>query len=211
MPTDDGSDDTLVVYSDYLCPFCYLGKESMQTFLEDEGTQPQIEWRPFDIQGAKRKPDGTLDHDADDGKNEAYYERARRNVERLSDEYGVEMTWDLPDEIDSWNAQKVALAVERNHDRETFSAFHEAVFEALWQENRDIGDADVLVDIAESAGVPAEDVRRAIDSDELDDELESRFEEARRDGVTGIPTFVYRDHALQGAVPPEQFERLIEA
>lgn len=210
MDTDADSDDTLVVYSDYLCPFCYLGKESMETFLEDEGDTPDLEWRPFDIQGAKRRPDGTLDHDVDDGKNEAYFERARRNVERLSEEYGVEMNLDLPDEIDSWNAQKVALAVERDHGSETFAAFHERVFEALWKENRDIGDPDVLAEIAEAAGVPEADVRRAIDSDELDDELASRFEEARRAGVTGIPTFVYGDHALQGAVPPEQFERLFD-
>lgn len=210
--TDDPSPEKLVIYSDYLCPFCYLGKESLETYLEEEGNEEDysVEWRPFDIQGAKRQPDGSLDHDADTGKNEAYFERVRQNVERLSHEYDVEMSMDLPDEIDSWNAQKVALAVEKNHDRETFAEFHEAVFEALWRDNRDIGDPDVLVEVGASVGISEEEVRRAAESDELDEELEERFTEAHRNGIRGIPTFIYDEHALQGAVPPEQFERLLD-
>jgi len=203
------SPETLVVYSDYLCPFCYLGKESLEAYLEEEADY-EVEWRPFDIQGTKRRPDGTLDHDADDGKGEAYFERVRRNVERLSEEYGVEMSMDLPDEIDSWNAQKVALAVEEDRDRETFSAFHEAVFRALWEDNRDIGDPEVLVEIGASVGIDEDEVRSAVESEQLDEELERRFDEAHRRGITGIPTFIYGDHAVQGAVPPEQFERLLE-
>lgn len=210
--TDNDSSETMVVYSDYLCPFCYLGKESMESYLDEAENEENIdiEWRPFDIQGAKRQPDGTLDHEADDGKGEAYFERARRNVERLSREYDVDMSMDLPDEIDSWNAQKVALAIDDHFDRETFSAFHDAVFEALWRDNLDIGEPYVLVDIAASVGIPEDDVRQAVESDELDEELESRFEEARREGVTGIPTFTYGPHTLQGAVPSEQFSRLLE-
>lgn len=209
--TDDTLDDKVIVYSDYLCPFCYLGKESMETYLESSEASPDIEWRPFDIQGHKRGPDGELRENVDDGKDSAYFERAMRNVERLKDEYDVEMNVDIHQDVDSWNAQKVALAVERDYDRSTFLAFHEALFEVLWQEGRDIGDPEVLAEVAEEHGIEPEDVHAAVDDEDLDEELAARFDEARRMGIRGIPTFIYGEYATQGAIPPEQFERLFEA
>ncbi|MFB6264001.1 MAG: DsbA family protein [Bradymonadaceae bacterium] len=204
------SDQTLVVYSDYLCPFCYLGKESMKRYVDEENLSVDVEWRPFDIQGHKRGPDGEVDDSVEDGKDEAYFEQVRENVDRLKDEYDVEMQFDLPDDVDSWNAQKAALAIERNYDSETFHEFHEAVFVALWRDGRDIGDPEVLADVAEAAGVDPDEVRAAAENEELDAELERKFAEARRAGIRGIPTFVYDGTAAQGAIPPEQFSRLFE-
>jgi predicted DsbA family dithiol-disulfide isomerase len=207
--SEASSDEKLVIYSDYLCPFCYLGKASLEAYLETADESPEVEWRPFDIQGAKRGPDGEIEQGVDDGKDEAYFERAKQNVERLKEEYGVEMSWDLPDGIDSWHAQKVALAVERSYDRETFQGFHQALFEALWREGRDIGDAEVLAEVADEHGIDPADVREAVDDDELDGELSDRFTEAHRRGVRGIPAFIYGEYIAQGAIPPEQFGRLL--
>jgi predicted DsbA family dithiol-disulfide isomerase len=44
----------------------------------------------------------------------------------------------------------------------------------------------------------------------LDAELRGRFGAAQERGITGVPTFVYGEHGARGAIPPEQFERLIE-
>jgi len=204
------SPDKLTVFSDYVCPFCYLGRAAMQEYRDEAEDPPEVEWRVFDLRGYKRNEDGTIDHDIDDGKDDDYFAEVRENVEKLKAEYDVDMTLDYSLEVDSWNAQKVALYLKQSYDGETFRDFHERTFEALWQDGRNIGDIDVLVDVAGEVGVPESEVRSAVDDDGLDTELEERFEQAQEMGITGIPTFVYDEHAARGAIPPEQFERLIE-
>ncbi len=210
MPDEPTDQPDLVVYSDYLCPFCYLGKESLETYLDEAGLSPEIEWRPFDLQGHKRGPDRQLDHSVDDGKTDEYFERAKRNVQRLADQYDVEMQVAIHDDLDSWNAQKLAVAVQRDYDPETFRALHEALFTALWQEGRDIGNPDVLADIAADHGLDAAEVREIIDDESLDDALAEQFDRAHRTGVRAVPTFVYGERATQGAIPPERFAALLE-
>ena len=202
-------DETLTVFADYVCPFCYLGYGSLEQYLESADDPPAVEWHPFDLRSQKRGPDGEIDHSVDDGKDDEYFEQAKQNVRRLAEKYDVEMNLDLARDIDSWDAQKVALVLQRSHDRETFAAFHEAVFDALWVDGRDIGDEDVLLEIAAEAGVQEDVVRDILADEDLDAELQNRFEDAQQIGITGVPTFVYDQHAARGAVPPAQLRQLV--
>lgn len=207
---DTDATDTLVVYADFVCPFCYLGKASLEAYLDDADTPPGIDWRPFDLRSHKRGPDGAIDHGIDDGKDDAYFEQVRENVERLSERYGVDMSLDHAREVDSWNAQLAMLAVEADHDAETVSAFRDAVFDALWLDSADIGDTAVLQNVATSVGIDEAFVRDALADDALDAELRDRFRSAHDVGITAVPTFVYGEHAARGAVPPAQLRRLVE-
>ncbi|WP_327051409.1 DsbA family oxidoreductase [Halomicrococcus gelatinilyticus] len=199
----------LVVYSDYVCPFSYLGKESLENYREERDDPLDVEWRVFDLRGYKRDDDGEL-RDVDDGKDDDYMAKVRENVEHLKAQFDAEMTVDFSVDADSWNANKATLFVRRNYDAETFRAFHDAVFEARWQAARDIGDPDVLADAAADAGVDPGEVRDAIADDALDADLEERFDAARDAGVTGVPTFVGDRNEASGALPPEQLDRLVE-
>lgn len=203
-------EDTLVVYSDYVCPFCYLGKASLETYLDQAEDPPPVTWRAFDLRWHKRRADGSIDPDVPDGKDEAYYERAKRNVRRLAREYDVDMTLDLPEDIDAWNAHKASIHVLDEHGQAAFERFHDAVFDALWREGRDVGDPDVLADVAEAVDLPPDEVRQAADDDALDEAVRDRFERSHRQGITGVPTFVYNDLRLPGAIPPEQIGTLVD-
>jgi predicted DsbA family dithiol-disulfide isomerase len=200
---------TLTVYADYVCPFCYLGYASLESYLDSADDPPAVEWHSFDLRAQKRGPDGEIDHSVDDGKDDEYFEQATQNVRRLAEKYDVEMTVEIAREIDSRNAQQVGVHLQRTSDPDTFAAFHDAVFDALWLDGRDIGDPDELVNIAEGVGVAAEAVQDALADEELDADLTDRFETARRAGITGVPSFVYGQHAARGAVPPDQLRRLV--
>jgi predicted DsbA family dithiol-disulfide isomerase len=204
------SGDTITVYSDYVCPFCYLGKHSLESYRESADDPPAVEWKPFDLRGRKRGPDGEIREDVDDGKDDEYFEQAKENVRRLQEQYGVEMSLDLSRDVDSWNAHQASLGVQREYDDETLRAFHDAVFDALWQDGRDIGDVDVLADVAEAVGVDPEDVREFVADDDLDAAVRDGFKQSQQAGVTGVPTFAYGDYGARGAVPPEQIRRLVE-
>lgn len=201
--------DSITVYSDYVCPFCYLGRASLDQYQETRDKPLDIEWHPFDLRAGQRGPDGELDPTADSGKDEDYYAQARQNVERLQAEYGVEMELDIARDVDSLAAQRASVAV-RMDDPDSWLAFDEAILEALWRDGRDIGDPAVLADLAADVGLDPTAIREAIDDDLVASRLEDQFEAARARGITGVPTFVYGDHVARGAVPPEQLRRLVE-
>ena len=202
--------ETITVYSDYVCPFCYLGRESLSQYQADRDSNLEIDWQPFDLRSGKRNPDGSIDHSVDDGKDDEYFEQAKESVRQLQAKYDVEMTLDLATEVDSLNAEVASYYVKEHYDYETWLAFDEAIFAALWTEGRDIGSEDVLADLASDVGIDADEISAALDDDALRDELTDEFVAAQQAGVTGVPTFAYDGYAARGAVPPEHLQRLVE-
>jgi predicted DsbA family dithiol-disulfide isomerase len=206
------TDEDITMYSDYVCPFCYLGRRSLEEYQETRESELEVDWHPFDLRSQKRGPDGEIDHSVDDGKDEAYFEQVRQNVDRLKDEYDADEMLDLdeiPEHVDSLDAQVASLYVHTEHPGQ-WPAFDEAIFEALWVDGRDIGDVDVLADIADDVGLDGDEIRTAVADETLRERLRERFTDAQQNGVTGVPTFVYEGYAARGAVPPEQLERLVE-
>lgn len=203
--------DRLTVYSDHVCPFCYLGRRSLEAYEDARDDPLEIDWHPFDLRSGKRGPDGEIDHSVDDGKDEAYYEQARRNVERLQKEYGVDDMLNLDEvpDIDSLPAQVASRFVDETYP-DDWRAFDDALLETYWVEGRDIGDVDVLADVAADVGLDGEEIREAATDEDRRDRLNDLFAEAQRHGITGVPTFAYDDHAARGAVPPEHLKRLVE-
>jgi predicted DsbA family dithiol-disulfide isomerase len=206
------TDAKITIYSDYVCPFCYLGRRSLEAYQETRDRDLEIDWQPYDLRSQKRRPDGEIDHSVDDGKDEAYFEQVRENVSRLKDEYDAEEMLDIdeiPETVDSLQAQVASFYVNEEHP-DKWPAFDEAIFEALWIDGRDIGDVDVLADLADGFGLDGDEIRTAITDDRYRERLREEFTEAREAGVTAVPTFVYDGHGARGAVPPEQLERLVE-
>lgn len=207
---DANSAERIEIYSDYVCPFCYLGRESLSQYQAEREEPLEIDWHPFDLRAGKRNPDGSIDHSVDDGKDDDYYEQARENVERLQEEYDVEMSLELATEVDSLPAQIASCYVKETAPYETWLDFDVAVFEALWTAERDIGDPDVLADLASDVGLDPEEIQSVLNDDEWRSKVTERFDAARAEGVTGVPTFTYDEYAARGAVPPEHLERLVE-
>ena len=202
--------ETVTVYSDYVCPFCYLGRESLGRYQETRDEPVEIDWRPFDLRSQKRNPDGSIDHSVDDGKDDEYFEQARQNVRRLQEKYDVKMVDEIATDVDSLPAQIASYYVKEHYPYETWLEFDVSVFDALWKEGRDIGDVELLVELADEANVDGDEIRSALDDETLREEVRQKFSEARQQGVTGVPTFAYDGYGARGAVPPEQLERLIE-
>lgn len=202
--------EPITVYSDYVCPFCYLGRKSLNRYQETRDEPIRIDWQPFDLRSRKRNPDGSIDHSVDDGKDDDYFEQAKRNVQRLREEYDVEMAQEIASDVDSLPAQVASYYVKQQYPYGTWLAFDNAVFEALWRDGKDIGDEVLLVDLAEDVGVDGDEIRSALDDETLRAELREEFSIAQREGVTGVPTFAYDGYAARGAVPPDQLERLVE-
>ena len=205
-------DDHITMYSDYVCPFCYLGRRSLEEYQETREEELKIEWQPFDLRSHKRGPDGEIDHSVEDGKDDSYFDKVRENVRNLQDKYDADEMLsldDLPDDVDSFDAQVASYYVDTEYP-DQWRAFDDAIFEALWIDGRDIGDLDVIAALAEDVGLDGDEIRTAVTDEERRDQLREQFTAAQQQGITGVPTFTYDTYAARGAVPPEQLERLVE-
>jgi len=120
--SETGSDagGRITVYSDYVCPFCYLGRRSLQAYQNSREDDLEIDWHPFDLRGHKRGSDGEIDDSIEDGKDEVYFEQVRENVAKLREQYDAGEMLDLdelPEDVDSFDAQVASWLREEGTPR----------------------------------------------------------------------------------------------
>lgn len=89
-------------------------------------------------------------------------------------------------------------------------AIHDALFRAYFVDARDISDPEVLVEIAASVGLPADQARDVIEKRTHQAAVDTDWDKSRQYGVTGVPTFVAGGHGVVGAQPYEALEQLVK-
>jgi predicted DsbA family dithiol-disulfide isomerase len=88
-------------------------------------------------------------------------------------------------------------------------AIHDALFKAYFVDGRNIGDSAVLVDVAQSVGLPADEAAEALKERRYRTEVDADWAKSREYGVTGEPTFVTGRHGVVGAQPYEALVQLL--
>ena len=87
---------------------------------------------------------------------------------------------------------------------------HDELYRAYFVDSRNIGDIDVLVEIAQSVDLPAEEARAVLTERRFEDAVDADWEKSHRYGVTGVPTFVAGQNGVVGAQPYEVLAQLVE-
>jgi predicted DsbA family dithiol-disulfide isomerase len=87
---------------------------------------------------------------------------------------------------------------------------HDALYRAYFVDNRNIGDPDILVDIAQAVGLSADEARAVLAERRFKDAVDADWAKSHRYGVTGVPTFVAGGHGVVGAQPYEVLEQLLD-
>lgn len=200
----------LDILSDPICPWCYIGKANLEAALAAEPDHPfAIQWHPFQLN--PDMPAGGMDRQAylqakfggAEGATRAYApvaEHAKAAGLNL-DLDGISRT---PNTLDAHRLIHWAGIEQRQHQAVT------ALFEAYFVHSRDIGEHEVLADIADSIGMDASVVMRLLASDADRDDIAKRDTQAREMGVQSVPTFIVAGkHAVQGAQPAELWRKVI--
>ena len=89
-------------------------------------------------------------------------------------------------------------------------AIHDALYKAYFVDARNIGDPEILVEIAQSVGLPAEEARDVLTERRFKDAVDADLSKSRQYGVTGVPTFVAARYGVVGAQPYEVLEQLLD-
>lgn len=171
----DEPEARVVVWSDYVCPFCYLETPVLDAVREQFGDRVEVEWRAFEL---RPEPVPTLDPDS--GYLDDIWSRA---VRPMAEEREVPL--ERPPVQPRSRKALEAAEFARREDR--FEAMHRALFRAFFREGRDLGDVDVLAEIGEEVGLDPDELRRALAEDRYAEKVLEDQVEARERGVDGVP------------------------
>ena len=202
----------LDIYSDPVCPWCYIGKAHLDRAVAARGDDPfQIEWQPFQLN--PEMPEGGIDRaiylEAKfGGKARAVQIYAR--VEAAAREAGLVIDFgNIPRIPNTLNAHRLIHWAGPEGRQTRLVA---ALMRAYWCDGRDIGDAGTLAEIAGEVGLDRAAMARLLAGDADRDTISARDSHARTGGITAVPTFVIANqHVLSGAQPPAMWERVIAA
>ncbi|MFQ5815072.1 MAG: DsbA family protein [Candidatus Hydrothermarchaeaceae archaeon] len=189
----------ITVYSDYICPFCFIGKDRVDK-LEKE-FDIEVEWKGFEIHpetppGGRELPEYLR----------GFATNVESSVQRLAREANVELR--SPSVIA--NSKAAIEIAEFAKMKGRFREYNSAVFKAYWQEGKNIGDPEVLFDIVGRIGLDVEEIRGYLESGEARRQIAGYLEEVRRLGITGVPTFIVGDKMIVGAQPYEVLKEAVK-
>lgn len=199
----------LDIFSDPVCPWCYIGKANLDRALEAHPDHPfQIEWHPFQLNPDMPR-EGVDKRTYLAGKfGEAQLTQVHLRLKEMSRAAGAEIDPDTPKRIPNTLDAHRLIHWAGLEGRQ--NAAVAGLFRAYWREGRDIGNPGVLSDIAASAGMDRALVARLLDSDADADDIRARDEDARRKGVNSVPTFlIAQQYVVSGAQPPEVWGNVI--
>lgn len=173
----------LRLYTDFVCPFCFIAEESTVPRLQRE-LDLTLEWHGFELHPQTPpggKPLAALFPGVD-------LAALHRQTKRFAATFGV-TGFEPPDVLR--NTRRALAVAELARDQDRLSTYRHAVFTAHWREGRDIEDLAELARIAAASGLDPEQAVAAADDPARLERVDARQARARREGVTGIPTFVF--------------------
>ena len=200
----------LDILSDPICPWCYIGKAHLDRALQDHPDHPfAIEWHPFQLnpdmprEGMDRRSYLERKFGGKEGAVRAYAPVVE-HAEKAGLNINFEAMQRTPNTLDAHRLIHWAGIEGRQ------TAAVSALFKAYFVDARDIGDDEVLADIADSIEMDAAVVTRLLKSDVDAQDIRDRDAHSRKMGVNSVPTFIVANtHAVPGAQPPELWAQVI--
>jgi predicted DsbA family dithiol-disulfide isomerase len=203
------------VWSDIMCPFCYIGKRNYEKALAQFEGHNDIEliWKSYQLDPSL-PTEGAKDLDVYEylssrkGITKPQVQAMHAQVTEMAIGAGLEYNLEKSVMANSFKAHRVvAFAKEKGLG----DLAEECLFNATFIEGQDFGDTEVLKEIGDNIGLTSYDIEEALQNDLYAYQVTADINEAREIGVTGVPFFVFdRKFAISGAQPPQSFLQTLE-
>lgn len=200
----------LDIFSDPVCPWCYVGKSNLDRALADHPDHPfAIQWHPFQL-NPDMPPEGVAKRAYLEAKfgGKARVDAIHERLREVARNAGVDMDPDTPKLMpNTLNAHRLIHWAGIEGCQPDVVA---RLMRGYWAEGRDIGDLDTLSTIAGEAGMDAAATLRLLHSDADAEDIAARDADARSKGVTSVPTFlIAQQYVVTGAQPPDLWSKVI--
>lgn len=200
------------IWSDVVCPFCYIGKKRLEAVAEEAGIELEVHWHSYQLD-----PDAPQSQTISNterlaqkyGRTLAEVEDMQRNIADMAKAEGIEFNWQQANSGNTFNAHRlIHLAQSKGLGNEA----KEALFYSYMTQGLKIGERETLEDVAARIGLNPVEVDDLLDGNEFADFVKFDQEVARDQlKVTGVPFFVFDQRiALAGAQPRDVFLKVLE-
>ncbi|MDF2700323.1 MAG: disulfide bond formation protein DsbA [Haloplasmataceae bacterium] len=194
------------IWSDFICPFCYIGKRRLEEAIKAFQHKDQVEviFKSFQLD-----PDAKLDtkltiHEILAKKYGTSIEQAKKTNDNLALQaanIGLKYNYDQMKYTNTFDAHRLAKYAETKGKAKELN---ERLFKAYFTESLHIGKHDTLINLAKEVGL--DDADSILNSDQFNSQVSFDITEAREIGVEGVPFFVFnRKYAISGAQPLQVF------
>ena len=201
------------IWSDVVCPWCYIGKRRWETALSrfDGAAEVDVVWRSFQLNPDQPRGERTPQDEYLRRKLGGTLEQVRvlnARVAALATGEGLAYDFERYQVINTLDAHRVA------HLGTALGAgdnVQERLLRGQLVEGEVLDDPETLVRLGSEAGLPADEVRDVVSTDRYAVEVAGDLELARALGINGVPFFVFdRRYGLSGAQPPEVILEVLE-
>lgn len=201
------------IWSDIMCPFCYIGKRRFEKALDqfEYADEVDVIWRSFQLNpDMKTDPDANINEYLSDAKGWSL-QQARQMNQRVTDmaaEEGLEYNMDQAVVANSFDAHRfIQFAKDQNKADEA----EEALFRAYFTKGQNIADHATLSAIASEIGLSGDKTREMLDSNQYANQVKHDIEIASSINIQGVPFFLFnRKFAVSGARETEIFLTILE-
>ncbi len=193
----------ITVYSDYICPFCYVGFHRLQRLRDSYDLK--INWCFLEIHpetSADGEPIGSLDYPSEQ------WQQMLTNLQHVAQEENIPLS-----EISFITNSKDALLLSeaaKQCGAEVFYDLHEKLFYAYFVDGENIGDKNILRKIAAGCGINSKIIESAWTDTTYKQRLINNFSSARRHRIQSVPSFIFGDRVLTGVVAEATFRDAAE-
>lgn len=204
------------IWSDVVCPWCYIGKRRIENALADFGHADEVEvhWRSFQLDpGAPTEPTEktSVMLARKYGQSAAGAQQMQDRVEAVAAEEGLVYRLSETLHLNTVDAHRVIHLAHQQGGNELQGRVKEALLEAYFTDARNLADHEVLREVAVAAGLDATRVDEVLGSREFETDVHADAEQAQAYGATGVPFFVIdQKYGVSGAQPTEVFANVLE-
>lgn len=196
------------IWSDVMCPFCYIGKRNFEMALADfpDKDKIEVEWKSFQLD--PQMPDKPLESYVDylvknKGMSKEQVVTMLENVTNSAKQVGLDYNLNQSKLV---NTAKAHQLIQFAKTKGLGDEIEEKLFSAFFTEGKNIADTETLIELGNAIGLEKEAIESALNDEQYKDLMNKDIQEARAIGVTGVPFFVFnRKYAVSGAQPPQAF------
>lgn len=201
------------VWSDIMCPFCYIGKRNYEAGLKQftDSNNIEIVWKSFQLDpNIPNEVSENVYQYLADRKGMSYEQSVQmhESVVATAKKAGLDYNFDKAVIANSFNAHRM---IQLAKTKGLGDAAEERLFYAYFTEGKNFGSSEVLIELGKDIGLTEAEVKTALTDDTYAYKVRQDVEEAQQLGVRGVPFFVFdRKYAISGAQPPEAFLETLE-